>query len=377
VARRAFSDRLMLTAAMASILLATTLLAASPIFADSVTLASLHRILQDGESDASLEVRARAAPERFEEYDGLVRRQLGDALAATGAEVAFMVSAGAFELQFASEDELIPLAALRHMEGIEANALLIEGAWPEADDGPHGVAVFGPTADALELTVGDTIPLTSRHDSSVSEMIVTGIFEIPNPNDLFWHNDPLVESGAEASTTFRTHGPFITDRETVLAAFTQGGADMRWRVFPDHQAMTVSGIPDQRRAVGSLEGRLNQALGEGVITFTVETDLALILADAEQSVASTRSSVLMLSVQLGLLAGYSLIHTAGLLVDSRTVETGLLRARGAGNGQVFTLSAMEGTMLALPAILLAPTLASLLLRCLQLGGATGIHWIDP
>ncbi len=362
VARRAFSDRLMLTAAMASILLATTLLAASPIFADSVTLSSLHRILQDGESDASLEIRARAAPERFEEYDGLVRRQVDDALAATGAEVALMVSAGAFELPFGSEDELIPLAALRHMEGIEANALLIEGAWPDGDDGHHGVAVFGPTADALELTVGDTIPLTSRHDSSVSEMIVTGIFEIPNPNDLFWHNDPLVETGAEASTTFRTHGPFIADRETVFGEFTAGGADMRWRVFPDHQAMTVSGIPDQRRAVGSLEGRLNQALGEGVTTFTVETDLTLILAEAEQSVAATRSSVLMLSVQLGLLAGYSLIHTAGLLVDSRAVETGLLRARGAGNGQVFTLSAMEGTMLTLPAILLAPTLASLLLR---------------
>ncbi|MBO0687046.1 MAG: FtsX-like permease family protein, partial [Candidatus Dormibacteraeota bacterium] len=49
--------------------------------------------------------------------------------------------------------------------------------------------------------------------------------------------------------------------------------------------------------------------------------------------------------------------TAGLLVDQRAIETGLLHSRGASTGQIATMSLMEALVLALPAALAGPWLA--------------------
>ena len=65
----------------------------------------------------------------------------------------------------------------------------------------------------------------------------------------------------------------------------------------------------------------------------------------------------MLSVQLSILAGLALFLTAGLLVESRRVETNLLRSRGASNDQILRMSLAEGALLALPAAMAAPWLA--------------------
>ena len=61
--------------------------------------------------------------------------------------------------------------------------------------------------------------------------------------------------------------------------------------------------------------------------------------------------------QLALLAGYAIILTATLLVDHRRIDTSMLRSRGAGPGQVALLALLEGLLLAVPAVLVAPWLA--------------------
>ncbi|MCP4248529.1 MAG: hypothetical protein GY778_15885, partial [bacterium] len=52
----------------------------------------------------------------------------------------------------------------------------------------------------------------------------------------------------------------------------------------------------------------------------------------------------------------------GLLVDSRRLETNLVRSRGASNGQILAVAVMEGAMLTVPAALAAPWLAAAALR---------------
>lgn len=368
VLKRALSDRMMLVAAMVTTILAITVLAAGPIYSESVTLASLHRILGDGSSGASIEVEAVESPGSFDDLDRVVRQVVETGLV-TETQVLAQVTGASYALEREDESGLFALASLQYLEDVAEHATLIEGSWPESGE-PEAV-LTELSADLLEVQVGDEVTLVSRRDGSTSQVRVVGVILVDNPTDLYWHGDDLIRAGAVESGTFRTFGPFLMGREVILDTFTHTQAEMAWRVLPSHDQLDVASIPQQLSAVRALESRLNTAVDRDV--FTVQTSLGDILASAEQSVVATRSSVLMLSVQLAILAGYALMHTAGLLVDNRVVETGLLRSRGAGNGQILGVAAMEGVILTLPAIVIAPPLAAALLRILgSVGPLAGI-----
>lgn len=381
VARRMASDWLMLTAAAITILLATTLLAASPIYADAVNLASLHRTLADNEvTDSNLEVSARGRADGFARFDPIVRDQVADDFRATGARVYAQVVAASHEIPLGS-DEVIDLASIQWLEGVEEHATLSEGDWPaEAGDLPE-LAIQEVTSTRTGLAVGDEVTLTNRRDPSLETTArIVGVFTANDPDDPFWFDDPLIGTGLEESGAFPDHGPFLTDLDSMITVFSPHSSLVNWRVFPRHQNLTVAGITPMRRSVETMDDGLNAALGEQTgptgevaVDFRVASGLGDSLRRAEQSVVVTRSNVLMLSVQLAVLAGYALMHTSGLLVEGRRVETGLLRSRGAGNGQVLAVSVMEGVLLTLPAVFLAPWLATQALRLLnRVGPLTSI-----
>ncbi|MEX0863896.1 MAG: FtsX-like permease family protein [Acidimicrobiia bacterium] len=381
MARRMASDWLMLTAAAITILLATTLLAASPIYADAVNLASLHRTLADNEvTDSNLEVSARGRADGFARFDPIVRDQVADDFRATGARVYAQVVAASHEIPLGS-DEVIDLASIQWLEGVEEHATLSEGDWPaEAGDLPE-LAIQEVTSTRTGLAVGDEVTLTNRRDPSLETTArIVGVFTANDPDDPFWFDDPLIGTGLEESGAFPDHGPFLTDLDSMITVFSPHSSLVNWRVFPRHQNLTVAGITPMRRSVETMDDGLNAALGEQTgptgevaVDFRVASGLGDSLRRAEQSVVVTRSNVLMLSVQLAVLAGYALMHTSGLLVEGRRVETGLLRSRGAGNGQVLAVSVMEGVLLTLPAVFLAPWLATQALRLLnRVGPLTSI-----
>ncbi|MEI8332901.1 MAG: FtsX-like permease family protein, partial [Chloroflexota bacterium] len=101
---------------------------------------------------------------------------------------------------------------------------------------------------------------------------------------------------------------------------------------------------------------------------TVDTDLPAILADVGRSIVVSRSGVLLLTVQFAVLALYAIFLVAGMLVDRRRLDTALLRSRGASNGDLTVMAAMEALLLAAPAAVLAPILAVGIVRAL---GAVG------
>src|SRR6185503_15663833 len=87
-----------------------------------------------------------------------------------------------------------------------------------------------------------------------------------------------------------------------------------------------------------------------------------------QSLLVSRTGVLLLLVQLGVLAGYAIALTADLIVDHRRLDTALLRLRGASTRQVAVLALAESLLLAVPGIVLGPWLAALSLRALNVVG---------
>ena len=74
-------------------------------------------------------------------------------------------------------------------------------------------------------------------------------------------------------------------------------------------------------------------------------------------------------VQFGVLAGYSVILVAALLVDRRRPGTALLQARGAGFGHLVRMATGEALVIVVPAVLAAPWIASLLVTAVGLNPA--------
>jgi len=212
---------------------------------------------------------------------------------------------------------------------------------------------------------------------------VVGIYAVVDEREAFWFNDGAAIQGVTHTPSFDTFGPFVVERQTLLDDVAVVNTRLRWRAVLDQGSITVGDFPSLIGNLNTLEDDLNRAAAEALGTassdyrgFSVESMLRPILLEAERSLTVTRSGVLMLSIQLSILAGVALMFIAGLLVESRRVETDLLRSRGATNRQILAMSLMEGGLLTVPAALAAPWLAVLGLSLLDHVGPLAAIGLD-
>jgi hypothetical protein len=396
VAKRLAADWLIVAAALVTIVLATTLLASGPVYADAVTISALRQSLADAPvQEANLSIEADIFPSFYDTTAGVVETTLTDSLSATGADVFAYIEADSYELigqesdetDQESVDDLVDLASFRYYESIETRATLVDGEWPVHTSAPFEAAIPRSVADSLGLSVGARFDVANRLDSTIgSSVVIVGIYEVDDATDPYWFEDRLAVVGLVESPSFRTHGPFVVAFESMFEAFTPGRSGAGWRALPLYDNLSVSEVNELRTQVGLLERDLNDKFrlllgdnAEGNSELAVSTGLLPLLAEMDRSLTVTRSSVLALLVQLAILAGYALALTAGLLADTRRAETTLLRSRGASPGQVLATSVLEGVVLTAPAALAAPFLAAFLLQSLNTVGplaAVGLT-IDP
>jgi hypothetical protein len=367
VVNRSLADWLILSAALVTVLIATTLLAAGPIYADAVTLSGVHRTLADSPiPDVNLMVSVRTNQDRIAGHEQLVLSEVGTTLQATGGQIFRRGQSESYALPFHDdEDRIRNLAVFTFFDALDERITLTDGRWPEDGSEPYETMLSATTAALLEVSVGDRFQVTNRRDDAFQPAIqIVGIFEINDPTDPYWLANQLDIEGVIISDSFTTFGPFVVDRRVFFDSLTPQSGEVRWKVLPEFSNLQVEEIVGLRRSVESLGPRLNRDTDAGN-QFTVTTELNTILRTAERSLLVTRSGVLVLSIQLAILAGYALLLTAGLLVDQRAVETSLIRSRGGNNRQIATMSMMEGLLIALPAVLLGPPLAALSLRILN------------
>lgn len=368
--KRAIADRLILSAALITVLLATTLLAAGPIYSDAVTLAGLRRTLQDAPiAESNVEISVHSNTGAYGELADRIDREIQRAFRFTGGEVHQRATSDSYALpQQPEEGTVRNLAVFRTFDDFEGHATITEGRMPEETGGPPYEAVISqPAAEILDINVGDHLTVVNRRDDSIQpELTIVGLFSVNSPTDRFWYADALDTNGVDVGSSFTTYGPIVVPPQT-FAAVTTLGVEYDWRVFPNIDELTVSEITGWRTAVAQLESRLNSGVPAGG-RFRVETDLVRILNQADRSLLVTRSGVLLLTIQLAILAGYALFLTANLLASHREIETNLLRARGAGNRQIAALTLMEAFLLIVPMVILAPWAAALSLRLLNWAG---------
>jgi ABC-type lipoprotein release transport system permease subunit len=374
---RVSSDWLILTAAEVTIVLATILLASGPIYADAVSVSALRRSLAEAPVEiADIDVHQTIPPDLYEIADELVRADVAQTFAGIGADLYQHLESESFGLPAnpqTSQADLVDLVVFEYFEDIAFHTTLLGGSWPSSTGSVVETAVMSSTATMLDLKLGDVLTVTNRIDETFEVPVeIVGIFEIVDPADPFWFNDPLAVSGVSEQTLFRTYGPFVAASAALADELTRERIDASWRVFPFHENLEVTDIAHVRGRVFAMEDRLDAAFvaaaGEGAKLssgFEVRTGLTPLLAETTRSLTVTRTSVLALLIQLAILAGYALVLTAGLLVGARQTETILLRSRGAGPNQILLIAMLEGIVLTIPAALAAPWLASQALELLN------------
>jgi hypothetical protein len=356
-------------------LLATTLLAAGPIYSSAAAVAGLRRTLVDEPTATSVQASVYGAPAALQAMDASVQSDLRDSVAPLAAPIVRDGQlASTLRLPAGPTTAANDQAVLGFYDGLADHATLTQGSWPAdgASSGPLPVAVLDTVASSLQLSIGDQIALvaSSGGQSSSVPVQLVGTFAINDAADPFWGGNAQATTGVTPYGASHIYGPFLASPDGILGNSALGNVHLRWRAFPDFSGLTVDNIDGIRANVQGLPTLLKADAPAGA-DFKVSTSLPDALGGAQRSLLVGRTEMLLLMAQLAIMAAYAIGLTASLLVDHRRVETSLLRSRGSGAGRIAWLALAEGLLLVVPAVLVAPWLALGAVTLLRRRGRSG------
>ncbi|MEU2443128.1 ABC transporter permease [Streptomyces althioticus] len=380
---RARAHRPLLAAALLTVLLTTAVLATLTAYSTTIGDASLRHALANPRDAAgtTLLVKAESLPEGGRTAaDTAVRRGAEQAYDGLPVTLRTLARSGPYGLPpslrpadrraGSEEPDLTHFAALDRTQ-----VRLTEGRMPSARPAGPEIEVALPVVAARELGLrpGARFTLDNRLKGPAARVLVTGLYRPADTSAPYWQLDELAGRGI-VTVHFTTYGPLLTD-PAVLTGGRVSTGPVGWLASADFSGMTTGRID-----------ALRTAMKEGVATLpsapalhgsaTVAGDLPATLDRVERALFVSRSTLLVVVLQLALLAGCALLLVARLLTADRAAETRLLRARGASRPRVARLAALEALLLAVPAALCAPLLAGPLTRLLAGRGALariGLH----
>jgi hypothetical protein len=360
--------RLLLAAALLAVLLTTSVLAMLAAFSGAIGDAALRRTLETRDTTAtSLVVRAdvtaegRAAAVRAFDagarrtFDGLpVHRETLTRSGPYGLPGTGRAPGG--------KPDLTQLASIEPSE-----VRITAGRLPRQRAGRVLEAALPETAARrLKLKTGDRLTLKDRLGGPSVTVELTGVWRPARPQSPYWTLDALGGRGV-LRESFTTYGPLMTAPSVVESGKVSDGTSA-WLASADFRTATTDRIPALRDAARAGTRQLLHSKDLAGTT-EVRTSLPDVLDRAERALLVERSTLLIVSLQLVLLAGYTLLLVARLLSTERTDETRTLRARGGSRAQIVSYAAVEAVLLALPAALCAPLLAGPLTRLVAGQGA--------
>ncbi|MFD8712110.1 FtsX-like permease family protein [Streptomyces anulatus] len=358
---RVRAHRLLLSAAVLAVLLTTSVLAALTAFSGSVGDAALRHTLTHGSAaSAALVVSASVDHEQRAEADEAVRKVSRDAFDGLPVTVGKLESSGSYALPRSLQDPAARRGKepdLTHFTALDPSRVRITGGRaPSADGGAGPVQVALPVvaAEALKLKPGARLTVTDRLRDKKQRVLVTGVYEAADQSDPYWQLDPLGGRGVR-KLAFTTYGPLLTD-PSVLASGVLGGGETSWLVSADFAELTTGSMEGLREASAGAPKALAAApvFASGI---TAKTSLPTVLDQLDRALLVSRSTLMIVAVQLVLLAAYALLLVARLLNSERDGERELLRARGGSRGRITSFAAIEALLLAVPAAVVAPLLA--------------------
>ncbi|NGO72526.1 FtsX-like permease family protein, partial [Streptomyces boncukensis] len=388
---RVRAHRLLVAAALLTVVLATSVLATLSAFSSAIGEAGVRRALtHQSASRAVVDIHADVTAADRQRTDAAVRKAARRSFDGLPVRVAAATSSGSYALPGA----LRPADAARtdqpdqpdltRFASVDPDRVrLTAGTWPRAPraDGAVPAAIPRAAADRLRLKPGDTFRVTSRLDGPPPVRVrITGVYRPASPGSPYWRLDPLRGEGVR-TVDYTTYGPLAVPdaafarQDGRRAAGLPVPAESRWQARADFSGLAVSRIGALRDHVERSVAAVGRS--PGTDRATASSDLPQLLDTLDRALLVTRSTLLIAALQLILLTGLALLLVAQLLAAERAEETSLLRARGASRTRIRALSALEALLLALPAALVAPLLAGPAVRQLTGYGALARAGVEP
>ncbi|MER8235659.1 ABC transporter permease [Streptomyces sp. NPDC094049] len=363
---RVRAHRLLLAAALLAVLLTTSVLATLASFSGAIGDAALQAGLRGrSAAAASLLVGGQVPEAKRASAEAAVQEAVRATFDGLPVTVRRLERSGPYALP----RELRQPAArggdpdLTHFAALDRSRLtLVKGAWPSAVRTPGVVETALPEEAARRLRVGPgtVLDLSDRLDGPAVKARITGVYRPVDTKDLYWQLDPAGGRGVR-TVAFTTYGPLLVD-PTVLTARAVSTGDTSWLGSADYTGLTTERIAALRAAATEGPKELAENTGAFGTTLSVSTALPTVLDQTQRALLVSRSTLLIVAVQLILLAAYALLLVARLLSTERSGETALLRARGGSRRRIAGLAGIEALFLALPAAVAAPLLSGPLTR---------------
>ncbi|WP_037605222.1 FtsX-like permease family protein [Streptacidiphilus rugosus] len=250
---------------------------------------------------------------------------------------------------------------------------LIAGQWPSgsAVDGVLDAAVPVTAAARFEAAnqsaaaaaVGTRVHVTDRFTHGALTLHIVGVYTPTDITDPYWRLDPLGGHGRQAGTAYvsAVYGPLLVD-DRAFSAQSVAQSSVAYAALADFRHIRADQLDALARATRGVVG-VGPSPGH-VGPFSAQSQLQGLISTLQRSMLVARSTLLVVGLQLVLLAAMTLLLAARLLAEERDAENMLLRARGATPRRIIRLAATEGLLLALPGAALAPLLSGPLLRLL-------------
>ncbi|MFF7553460.1 FtsX-like permease family protein [Streptomyces olivaceus] len=371
---RARAHRLLLAAALLTVVLTTAVLATLTAYSGAVGDAALRHALADprNAADTSLVVEADVPEEERGKADATVREGAQDTFGGLPVTVRTLTQSGPYALPGTprprggggDDPDLTYFAALD-----PAQVRVTEGRMPAEADGEEAgqdagrIEVALPTAGAerLGLGTGARLTLTDRLGGPKADVEVTGLYRPTDTAAPYWRLDDLAGRGVKLGG-FTTYGPLLAAPGVLTGGGVSAGSS-GWLAAADFSGVTAEETDALREAArGGVAWLRERPELSGSTAAT--TALPDVLDRLDRSLLVSRSTLLVVALQLALLAGCALLLVARLLNAERAGEQRLLLARGASRARVAGLAALESLLLAVPALVCAPLLAGPLTRLL-------------
>lgn len=297
------------------------------------------------------------------------------------SETAVVVESGRFRVDKRTTDAAF--VRLRIQEGVEPYLAYVAGrpptgtvttrdnVGPEAVDGVpvYEVAISAATAARFGIALDEVVPLKAdatdaingrRQDALPVFVRITGIYEVPAPDDDVWLNDPQLAQPVIRALSAEIQ---LLDAALVLAPDAYGALvdhtrfeatlQVSHRIFLDTGRITGRSVPALVADLQRLRVLYPSANVTSAAAVAMRTGLPDILARHQARWTAAESILAVLALGPALVAAATLALVAILAARRRRLTLSVARSRGASPLQVLVPALVEGSLIAIPSAIVA------------------------
>ncbi len=364
VFRRARGARSLLLAAVVATLIAVSFVVGLLVYGrDVVGAAARTTIASAPPEERSVLVRGAAdvGGTSLDQKDSALRAALRDGIGGRPVDVSVAGYSVGQELTgpvgtAAGDSDGIVYGDVMFLDDLAQHARVVSGTWARPGATPTEVTLARAAAAVLQTGVGHRIPIADRRSGVTTEVVVVGIWEPADLTDPYWRLVPSVISGTVPGG--HSYGPITLDRADFIRSWAPD-ASVGWIVRPDLAGVGLDQLVRLRGGIVPLASLPDDVGLSG--TGQLSTGMDRLVDRLTRADLVGRSALLTPVLLIVVLGVYALLLIAMLLTEHRRGETALIRARGAARTQIAGLAVREAALIALPAILLGPPLASAVL----------------